>query len=133
MNAVKVVRPSRNITIQGPLRNRSATSRLKSACCRAGGSTRSRVVVKQTTNSSTARMPHTTMLNCQPRRASPAPSRPTSQGVAATTTTPPLKPPMKRSEDSAVRCRLSEVITPISAEYGMLMAVYASIRKLNVA
>ena len=93
----------------------------------AGGRTRSLVARKQPMNIRVETAPQNTMVSCQPRAASPWPSHGTSFLVNQTTTRPAVKAPAKRNDDKLVRSRESAVMTPMRAEYGMLIAVNASI------
>jgi len=112
-----------NSTSHGLLCSRSRTSCHTGLRCAGGGWMRSRVVANTARKQAVASTPYRPRVSCQPSASSPRPSRRTRPGVSQLTRVVPAKAAMKRQLTRAVRCWLSAVITPESAEYGMLSTV----------
>ena len=107
--------PATNIMIQCGLENSVRMSSMSRVCWAAGGWIRSRVVKKQTRNSTTAATLNKTTVACAPRLASPPPRAPTSQRKLVLAMIPPICASDMRYELRLVLSSGSSVITPDSA------------------
>ena len=75
---------------------------------------------------------HKPMVICQPLALSPWPNLATSGRVNPPTMNCAIIAATKRYDDSVVRSLTSPVITPLSAEYGVLLAEYSVISRMLV-
>ena len=83
---------------------------------------RSRVVRNVIRNSTTQIIAHRAMVICQPLALSPWPNLATSGSVKPPTINCAIMAETKRNDERLVRSLTSPVITPVIAEYGVLLA-----------
>ena len=84
-------------------------------------------------NSATDTAPNSAIVRWKPSTSFPPPKKPTSGRTPSDTRKPPPKAPRNRTVESETRSASSSVITPIKAEYGTLIAVYAILKAMKVA
>ena len=72
------------------------------------------------------------MVICQPLALSPCPNLATSGKVNPPTINCAIIAETKRNDDRLVRSLTSPVITPVMAEYGVLLAEYSVISMIDV-
>src|SRR5664279_5652285 len=123
----KWARVRMNMAIHGPFLSSPSKSRLGSDFCFGSGRMRSRVVRNVITNSTTQIIAHRPMVICQPLALSPCPNLATRGSVKPTTMSCAIMAETKRNDDSRVRSLTSPVMTPLNAEYGVLLAEYSVI------
>src|SRR5260221_9015647 len=123
---------STNIAVQGPLLARARKSCRGAETCSGSGPLRSRVVANVMTKHATHTTAHSAIVICHPRALSPAPNFATSGRVNPPTMSCASIADTKRYDDNVVRSLLSPVITPLSAEYGVLLAEYSVMRRMFV-
>src|SRR6516225_6062984 len=85
---------------------------------------RSRVERKVITNRQTQMAAHRLIVTCQPCAESPRPNFATRGSVNPPTISCAIIAATKRKEERLVRSFTSAVITPVIAEYGVLLAEY---------
>src|ERR1017187_5735567 len=93
---------------------------------------RSFVVRKVMRKSTTQIDAHRPMVICQPLALSPCPNLATSGKVNPPTINCAIIAETKRNDDRLVRSLTSPVITPVMAEYGVLLAEYSVISMMLV-
>src|SRR5262249_20222931 len=93
---------------------------------------RSRVVRKVMTKRTTQTLAHKPIVICQPLALLPCPSLATSGSVNPPTINCAIIAATKRYDDRLVRPLTSPVITPVIAEYGVLLAEYRVMRRMLV-
>ena len=111
-----------NMATQGPVLARVRKSCLASGFCLGSGWMRSRVVRKVMIKRTTQIDAHKVMVICQPLALSPCPNLATSGRVKPPTINCAIMAETKRKEDRLVRSLTSPVMTPVMAEYGVLLA-----------
>src|SRR5215467_11395757 len=93
---------------------------------------RSRVLRKVTQKHATQITAHSPMVICQPLALLPCPNLATSGNVKPPTMSCAIITATKRYDERLVRSLMSPVITPVSAEYGVLFAEYSVISRTLV-
>src|ERR1035441_8037524 len=109
-----------NMAIHGPFLSSALKSCLGSDFCLGSGWMRSRVARKVMTNRTTQTIAHRPMVICQPLALLPCPNLATRGRVKPTTMSCAIMAATKRNDDRRVRSLTSPVMTPLSAEYGVL-------------
>ena len=121
-----------NIATHGPVLRSVLKSFLASDFCFGSGWMRSFVVAKVMRKSTTQIDAHRPMVICQPLALSPWPNLATSGSVKPPTSNCAIMAETKRNEERLVRSLTSPVITPVMAEYGVLLAEYSVISMMLV-
>ena len=84
------------------------------------------------TNSTTQTIAHRPMVICQPLALLPCPNLATRGRVKPPTMSCAIIAATKRNDERLVRSLTSPVMTPLSAEYGVLLAEYSVINRTLV-
>src|SRR5579871_69352 len=122
-----------NMATHGPVFTRLAKSCFGSDFCLGSGLMRSFVVRNVMRKRTTQTVAHSAMVICQPFALSPCPNLATSGSVKPPTINCAIIAETNRYEDRLVRSLMSPVITPVIAEYGVLLAEYNVINRTLVA
>src|SRR3954451_3142617 len=111
-----------NIAFHGPFTSNDPKSSRGDDFCLGSGRMRSRVVRKVMQKHTTHTTAHSPIVICQPFALLPWPNLATSGSVKPPTINCAIIAATKRYDDRLVRSLMSPVITPVSAEYGVLFA-----------